>query len=106
MKTAILLAMILGGGAFGCGGSHGKLRADTPVLAYQKPDISEITGIDEDEATEKEEAPAPAPAAKPAEAKPAETKPAETKPAATPAKTPPAPAQKTPPAAPAPKPAK
>ena len=36
-------------------GTHGKLRVDTPIAPYQPPDISEITGIDEDS-----EAPAPA----------------------------------------------
>ena len=32
------------------GGSRGKIVVDTPVLPYQAPDISEITGIDEDDA--------------------------------------------------------
>lgn len=37
---------------------------DTPVLPYQAPDISEITGIDEDEAEAADEATeAPAPVA-------------------------------------------
>ena len=31
----------------GCGGDHGKMRVDSPATPYQKPDISEITGIDE-----------------------------------------------------------
>ena len=37
--------------------------ADTPVLPYQAPDISEITGIEEPEEPEEggDEAPAPAP---------------------------------------------
>jgi hypothetical protein len=38
--TAIVLAS--------CGGSRGHVVVDTPVLPYQAPDISEITGIDED----------------------------------------------------------
>lgn len=33
-----------------CGGSRGKMVVDSPVLPYQAPDISEITGIDEDDA--------------------------------------------------------
>jgi hypothetical protein len=40
-----------------CGGSRGKVVVDTPVLPYQAPDISEITGIDED-ADDTAEAPA------------------------------------------------
>jgi hypothetical protein len=52
-----------------CGGAAaGKIMADTPVLPYQAPDISEITGIeepDESEATEKAPAPPPAPAPAP-----------------------------------------
>lgn len=32
-----------------CGGSRGKIVVDTPVLPYQAPDISEITGIDDDD---------------------------------------------------------
>jgi hypothetical protein len=31
-----------------CGGSRGRVVVDSPVLPYQAPDISEITGIDED----------------------------------------------------------
>jgi hypothetical protein len=38
--TAVVLAS--------CGGSRGHVVVDTPVLPYQAPDISEITGIDED----------------------------------------------------------
>jgi hypothetical protein len=41
---------VLGGGIAACGGTtQGKLHVDTPILQYQKPDISEITGIDEDD---------------------------------------------------------
>lgn len=50
--------------AAGCGSRPNKIMADTPVLPYQAPDVSEITGIeepDESESTEVEEAPAPAP---------------------------------------------
>ena len=37
------------GGLSACGGAKaGKLAVDTPVLPYQAPDISDITGIDED----------------------------------------------------------
>lgn len=38
--TAIVLAS--------CGGSRGRVVVDSPALPYQAPDISEITGIDED----------------------------------------------------------
>ncbi len=38
--TAIVLAS--------CGGSRGRVVVDSPVLPYQAPDISDITGIDED----------------------------------------------------------
>jgi len=34
------------------GGGPGKLAVDSPALPYQAPDISEITGIDEDEEPE------------------------------------------------------
>ena len=69
----------------GCGGSQNKVMADTPVLPYQAPDISEITGIEEPDESEPEAAPPAHPAA---EAHP--TAPAKT-PAAAP--TPPAPAK-------------
>jgi hypothetical protein len=65
---ALTLTVALGA----CGGHHGKLVADSPVTPYEKPDISEITGIDEDET------PAETPAAAPEKAPAA--------PAATPAK--------------------
>ena len=67
MKTILLLSLLTA-----CGGHHGKLVADSPVTPYEKPDISEITGIDEDDApaetapapaAETKAAPAPAPAA-------------------------------------------
>jgi hypothetical protein len=67
--TVLMLSLAIGGGA--CGGHHGTLRVDSPVTPYQKPDISEITGIDEDDASSDEgekpaAAPAPAPAPAPA----------------------------------------
>jgi hypothetical protein len=66
MKMRATLLMLLLGA---CGGHHGKLRADSPVTPYEKPDISEITGIDEDEgSSEESSAPAPAPAAEKAPA--------------------------------------
>jgi hypothetical protein len=56
---ATLLTLLLGA----CGGHHGAMRVDSPVTPYQAPDISELTGIDEDEpASADESAPAPAPA--------------------------------------------
>jgi hypothetical protein len=48
--TAVKLASLTGAGVLAGCGAHGKLRVDSPVLPYQAPDISEITGIDEDEA--------------------------------------------------------
>jgi hypothetical protein len=57
MRPRVLVSYLrlvaIGGGLAACGGpSQGKLRVDSPILTYQKPDISEITGIDEDEASE------------------------------------------------------
>jgi hypothetical protein len=46
-------------------GHQGKMVVDTPIAPYQKPDISEITGIDEDEAQQPAAKPAPTPAAAP-----------------------------------------
>jgi len=43
-----------------CGGTTaGKIMADTPVLPYQPPDISEITGIEEPDESEAEQKPQP-----------------------------------------------
>jgi hypothetical protein len=68
MKTRATVLMLLLAGA--CGGHHGTLRVDSPVTPYEKPDISEITGIDEDDASSDEgEKPAAAPAPAPAPAK-------------------------------------
>jgi hypothetical protein len=106
MKTAsFVLAAIVGLGA-GCGGHHGRLQADTPILAYQKPDISEITGIDEDESSSEEKTEAPAPALTPAPAAKAEAPPAAKSPTPAPAAKAAAPAPKTPAPAPAPAPKK
>ena len=63
---ALFLTVVLGA----CGGHHGKLVADSPVTPYEKPDISEITGIDEDETPAETPAPA-APEKAPAPAAPA-----------------------------------
>ena len=41
-------AMAVTGGLAGCAGAHGKVVVDSPALPYQAPDISEITGIDDD----------------------------------------------------------
>ena len=64
---ALFLTVALGA----CGGHHGKLVADSPVTPYEKPDISEITGIDEDETPAATPAPAAAPEKAPAPAAPA-----------------------------------
>ena len=49
----------------GCWGGNRKILADTPVLPYQAPDISDITGIEEpdtdSDSDEGSAAPAPAP---------------------------------------------
>jgi hypothetical protein len=66
MKRALLLGILAA-----CG-THGQMRVDSPVTPYVAPDISDITGIDEDDATDSDAgsaaapAPAPAPAATPA----------------------------------------
>ncbi|HTR54212.1 MAG TPA: hypothetical protein VMJ10_26150 [Kofleriaceae bacterium] len=50
MKTrAFVLSVAAFGAVAACGGPQGHMMVDTPVLAYQKPDISDITGIDEDD---------------------------------------------------------
>lgn len=66
MKTAATLVMIaklavLATFATACGGAQkNKIMADVPVLPYQAPDISEITGIEEpDEADEGDGSAAP-----------------------------------------------
>ena len=64
---ALFLTVALGA----CGGHHGKLVADSPVTPYEKPDISEITGIDEDETPAETPAPAAAPEKAAAPATPA-----------------------------------
>jgi hypothetical protein len=68
MKIRVLGLVV----ALGACAHQGRIRVDTPILTYQKPDISEITGIDEDEeaaalqgsAATPAPAPAPAPGAK------------------------------------------
>ncbi|HEY4242583.1 MAG TPA: hypothetical protein VGM88_22350 [Kofleriaceae bacterium] len=87
-------------GAVGCTHAGGKVPVDNPAMAYQAPDIDDITGIDSDADSDKDstsaEAPAaPAPAATPAAATPKAATPAP-KAGATPAPkaTTPAPAPK------------
>jgi hypothetical protein len=69
-SLTLFLAACLG---VGCGGaSPGKIMADTKVplpedpnallVPYKAPDISELTGIDEEEEEAKRAAPTPAPA--------------------------------------------
>ena len=48
--TVVKLSTLAGAGTLAACGAHGQLRVDTPVLPYQAPDISDITGIDEDDA--------------------------------------------------------
>lgn len=61
MKRVSLLLMIA---AWGCG-HGGRMVVDTPIKPYQAPDISEITGIDEDDNADQGSAAAPAPAPAP-----------------------------------------
>ncbi|HEY1551163.1 MAG TPA: hypothetical protein VGG28_25210 [Kofleriaceae bacterium] len=64
MKRALVLGFLAA-----CG-THGQMRVDSPATPYIAPDISDITGIDEDDATDSDAGsaatPAPAPAATPA----------------------------------------
>ncbi|HEX4453107.1 MAG TPA: hypothetical protein VH143_19680 [Kofleriaceae bacterium] len=66
MKRALLLVILVG--MFTACGTHGQMRVDSPVTPYVAPDISDITGIDEDDASDSDAgsaatpAPAPAPA--------------------------------------------
>jgi len=51
---AILLTVVklsVTGVAIGCG-AHGNMKVDVAVLPYQPPDISEITGIEDDSDSE------------------------------------------------------
>lgn len=45
------LAFMLALAAAACG-SHGRMRVDTPMNPYKAPDISEITGVEEPDASE------------------------------------------------------
>ena len=45
----ITAAMAVTGGLAGCAGTRGKVVVDSPALPYQAPDISDITGIDDDD---------------------------------------------------------
>lgn len=49
LKRLVIVSTIVGGftGLSACGGARGKMRVDTPVIEFRKPDISEITGVDE-----------------------------------------------------------
>ncbi len=73
--TWLAIALVMGLGGLGACGHRGKMVVDTPIKPYQAPDISEITGIDEDESSEPtsgsaaQPAAAPAPAPAPAEKK-------------------------------------
>jgi hypothetical protein len=55
MKLVGSIAIAAALGLSACGGSHGKMRVDSPVLGeYQKPDISAITGVPEPEPGDEE----------------------------------------------------
>jgi hypothetical protein len=44
---SVVKVLAISTGLVACGGQHGRLTVDVPVLPYQPPDISEITGIPE-----------------------------------------------------------
>jgi hypothetical protein len=44
-----LVRMIAFGGGLAACGHSGKMVVDTPIMPYKAPDISDITGIDEDD---------------------------------------------------------
>ncbi len=46
--VAYVRMAVFAGAMAGCGHTA-KLAVDSPILPYQKPDVSEITGIDDDE---------------------------------------------------------
>lgn len=48
MQRVTWFAIAMGLGLSACGHA-GKMIVDTPIKPYQAPDISEITGIDEDD---------------------------------------------------------
>jgi hypothetical protein len=62
MKRAFVLGILAACGA------HGQMRVDTPVTPYVAPDISDITGIDDDDASDSDSGSAAAPAPTPAPA--------------------------------------
>jgi len=68
MKTRVCLGFLAVVATGGCHSAGGKLMVDSPALPYVKPDISDITGIDEDDDTDAAPAAAPAPAPTPAPA--------------------------------------
>ncbi|HSN26380.1 MAG TPA: hypothetical protein VLT45_08845 [Kofleriaceae bacterium] len=45
----LAVATAAAGGLAGCAGTRGKVVVDSPALPYQAPDISDITGIDDDD---------------------------------------------------------
>lgn len=49
VAIARLVAVTAGFSCAGCAGTPGKLKVDSPALPYIAPDISDITGIDEDD---------------------------------------------------------
>jgi len=77
MQLRALTLFLAGCLAAGCGGGGaGKIMAETPtptkedpnavLVPYLAPDISEITGIEEEDPEDKDDAAAPAPAPAPA----------------------------------------
>jgi hypothetical protein len=64
LMTLVKVGVVTFGFA-GCAAKPNKVMADTPVLPYQAPDISEITGIDEPDESDADEGTAtPAPESK------------------------------------------
>lgn len=59
LMTFVKVGVVVGAGLSGCASRPNKVMADTPVLPYQAPDISEITGIEEPDESDVEEGTTP-----------------------------------------------
>jgi hypothetical protein len=72
LMTFVKVGVVAFAGLSGCASRPNKVLADTPVLPYQAPDISEITGIEEPDESDTdvdEGTTAPTPEAQPAQQK-------------------------------------
>ena len=63
LMTIVKVGVVATAGLSGCASRPNKVMADTPVLPYQAPDISEITGIEEPDEADVDEGTTPAPEA-------------------------------------------